>query len=306
MNKVTNKKTSAASGDEEPRKKSSIPKTNMERVRQVADTMSGDGGEWLKLKAGKNRIRILPSRTEDGSFFYLAVVHYGFVDGTDRRAYPCLRALGESRCPVCQVIAVHQDDINPDVKNAVRGLNPKKRFLMNVLDRSEEGGGVKLFGAGPMIMKDILAIFRDPDFEDITDPEEGRDITIDKEGSGMSTEYAARPGAKQSDVGMKDWHKHLFDLKDNAYREIPTRKEYLQYLMDQYGDMLDIRVIFKSELNKKSREVAEEDDDEEAPPKSKSSKTVKRKTLIEKDEEEDEEELKDDDDDSGDEDEDDE
>ena len=281
---------------DKPVKKSSVPKTNMERVRQVAESMGGDGGEWLKLKAGKNRVRLLPSRTEDGSFFYSSVLHFGFNDGTERRAYPCMRSLGESKCPVCQVIAVHQDDTNPDVKNAVRALSPKKRFIMNAIDRSEDGGGVKLLGIGPMIMKDILAIFRDPDFEDITDPDEGRDITIDKEGSGMSTEYAARPGAKQSSVGMKDWHKHLFDLKENAYREIPTRKEYLQYLMDSYGDLLDISTIFKSELRSKKRDDNEDEDaeeEEEAPRKTKPTKSVKRKTLIEKDEEEDEEELDD-------------
>ena len=295
MAKSTSRGVQAPEDDEQPRKKSSVPKTNMERVRQVAESMGGDGGEWLKLKAGKNRVRLLPSRTEDGSFFYSSLLHFGFSDGTERRAYPCMRALGESKCPVCQVIAVHQDDTNPDVRNAVKNLSPKKRFIMNVIDRAEEGGGVKLLSAGPMIMKDILAIFRDPDFEDITDPEEGRDITIDKEGSGMNTEYAARPGAKQSSVGMKDWHKHLFDLKESAYRDIPTRKEYLQYLMDSYGDQLDISTIFKTELRAKKREEedAEDGEEEDDSPKSKSTKKVKRKTLIEKDEEEDEEELDD-------------
>ena len=238
------------------------PRTNLERTRAVLDGMGGDSEFW-NPKEGRNKIRILPSGQEDGSFFYKSTLHYGFTAGGTRRAYPCYSAVDKPRCPVCRVIALHEDDSSPDIQKAIHNLMPKNRFLMNVVVRPSEE--VKIFGAPWTVMKKLRGIVRDDDYGDITDPDEGHDVTVIKEGTGLNTEYDVTPSPKVTRVGVEDWESALHDLKKKAYREIPSRQEYINYLMDCYGDLLDIRSIFRDETKgvKKKKLIEEEDEDEE-------------------------------------------
>lgn len=55
---------------------------------------------------------------------------------------------------------------------------PKTRYFLWVIDRADEAAGPKLFTCPPTCMRDIIALFSDPDYGDLSKPENGTDITI--------------------------------------------------------------------------------------------------------------------------------
>ena len=53
------------------------------------------------------------------------------------------------------------------------------RTYVPVLVRGEESEGVKFWGFGKNVYQELLGFFADPDYGDLTDPVNGRDITVE-------------------------------------------------------------------------------------------------------------------------------
>lgn len=60
-----------------------------------------------------------------------------------------------------------------------RKLEPKMRTYVPVIVRGKEDEGVKFWGFGITIYKELLSIIGDPDYGDITDLTTGRDIVVE-------------------------------------------------------------------------------------------------------------------------------
>jgi hypothetical protein len=58
-------------------------------------------------------------------------------------------------------------------------MEPKLRTFAPVLVRGEEGEGVRFWGFGKTVYQEILGYIADPDYGDITDASEGRDIVVE-------------------------------------------------------------------------------------------------------------------------------
>lgn len=61
---------------------------------------------------------------------------------------------------------------------AGRKLEPKMRTYVPVLVRGQEKEGVKFWGFGKQLYQELLSFIADPDYGDITDLKEGRDIVV--------------------------------------------------------------------------------------------------------------------------------
>ena len=59
-----------------------------------------------------------------------------------------------------------------------KGLFAKQRFFSPVLVRGEESEGVRVWGYGKQAYEKLLTIVLDPDYGDITDPDDGNDLKI--------------------------------------------------------------------------------------------------------------------------------
>jgi len=59
-----------------------------------------------------------------------------------------------------------------------RKLEPKMRTYVPVIVRGQENEGVKFWGFGKLIYQELLSIIADPDYGDITDLKEGRDVVV--------------------------------------------------------------------------------------------------------------------------------
>jgi len=82
-----------------------------------------------------------------------------------------------------------------------RKMEPKMRTYVPVLVRGQESEGVKLWGFGKTVYQELLSIISDPDYGDITDPVNGRDISVEftaAEGAGSFPKTAIRVKPNQT------------------------------------------------------------------------------------------------------------
>ena len=267
--------------DKLKKKKGQAFKTNMDKVLSKAKEL--ESGLFFQLKAGKNEMRILPPWNDDGMFYHESVIHYGFMVEGKNRAYPCLKFLGEKKCPACDLFARLSQGDKEDQKIA-RNLRPTAKFFVNVVPKGSEN--VKIFALKPKMLKQILGYMADDDWGDVTDPEEGHNIVIEKEGEGLMTRYEVRVKPKPTGIEVEDWENKLHDLVAETTQTIEY-DEMKELLDEKYGE-------------EKEDDDEDEDEEEEEKPKKK-KKPIKEE---EEDEEEDEEEEDDDEEDDDDEDED--
>jgi len=68
-----------------------------------------------------------------------------------------------------------------------KDLSARQRFFAPVLVRGEEDKGVRLWGFGKTAYKELLNLVLNPEYGDITDTDEGTDLTIN---------YGKPPGAQ--------------------------------------------------------------------------------------------------------------
>ena len=58
-------------------------------------------------------------------------------------------------------------------------LEPKMRTFVPVVVRGREDEGVKFWGFGKTVYQELLSVISDPDYGDITDPLNGRDVNVE-------------------------------------------------------------------------------------------------------------------------------
>jgi hypothetical protein len=113
---------------------------------------------------------------------------------------------------------------------AAKKMEPKLRTFVPVLVRGEEGEGVRFWGFGKTVYQEILGYMADPDYGDITDPNEGRDITVEvvsAEDSGTSypvTTIRVKPKETPLATSKEETDKYL-----NSQKEITELYSELTY-----------------------------------------------------------------------------
>ena len=144
------------------------------RLNQLQTTTSTKKSFW-KPEPGKTQIRIVPYKFNKDNPFQELFFHYQF----------------ENKTHISPVSYGRPDPINEfssklkstGVKDDwIQGkrLEPKIRTYAPVVVRGQESEGVKFWGFGKTVYQELLSIIADPDYGDITDPINGRDITVEK------------------------------------------------------------------------------------------------------------------------------
>lgn len=127
-----------------------------------------------KPKPGKQQVRIVPYIHNPSNPFIELLFHYGFAGKTILS--PTTR--GEAD-PLVEFANQLKSTGNRDDWELSKQLTPKLRTYVPVLVRGEESEGVKFWGFGKNVYQELLAFFSDPDYGDLTDPTNGRDITVE-------------------------------------------------------------------------------------------------------------------------------
>lgn len=127
-----------------------------------------------KPKPGSNQVRIVPYQHDKDNPFLELFFHYDL----GKRNYLSPVTYGESD-PVVEFADKLKSTGNSDDWKLSKKLEPKMRVYVPVVVRGEESDGVKFWGFGKQVYTELLGFIADPDYGDITDPMNGRDIVVE-------------------------------------------------------------------------------------------------------------------------------
>jgi len=157
---------------------------DMELMRRKLATLRGEGRDsaqasvWFKPDNGDTDIRIVP--TNDGDPLKEMFFHYNVGDHKGGILCP-KRNYGE-HCPICefasQLWREGVDSNDEESKKLAKSLFVRTRFFSPVVVRGREEEGVKIYGYGKTAYELLLGYILDPEYGDVTDVQEGTDITL--------------------------------------------------------------------------------------------------------------------------------
>jgi len=227
----------------------------------------GSGDWWQPRKGEKEMFRVLPAFDKRGICILRRVLHYGFeVDGRSR-AFPCLEDnepwLEAEACPVDHVVAALRASGDKDEMEAADDLDSSSaKFVVQGIDVNKPDKGVQKWAAPLSFGKYFIDLIEDEDIEDVTDPEDGYDIIIEKSGKGRGTKYEYRMRPKSTEVAYDNWEAELEDLTKTT--EVKDARELADLLIECYGNSFDIEEYledfdFPKKGKNKKKEKEEED-----------------------------------------------
>jgi len=155
---------------------------NMELMRKKLAALRGEGEReqsvWFKPDEGDQDIRIVP--TSDGD--PLKEMHFHYNVGDHRGGIVCPKRNYGEHCPICEFASsvwregVEQND--EESKKLAKSLFVRARYFSPVVVRGLESEGVKVYGYGKTAYELLLGYILDPEYGDITDTNDGTDITL--------------------------------------------------------------------------------------------------------------------------------
>ena len=143
------------------------------RLSQLQTTNNRTSSLW-KPQPGKTQIRIVPySFNKDNPFIEL-FFHYNL----NNRAYLSRISFGRPD-PIEEFAQKLKGSGNKEDYQLAKKLEAKMRTFAPVVVRGEERQGVRFWGFGKTVYQELLSIIADPDYGDITDPVNGRDVVVE-------------------------------------------------------------------------------------------------------------------------------
>ena len=194
------------------------------RLNKLQSTTSKKVELW-KPAPGKHTIRLVPYKFNKENPFIELFFHYNI----NNKSYLSPSSFGRPD-PIVEFADKLKRMGDKEDWKAAKKMEPKLRTFVPVLVRGEEGEGVRFWGFGKTVYQEILGYMADPDYGDITDPNEGRDITVEvvsAEDSGTSypvTTIRVKPKETPMAASKEETDKFL-----NSQKEITELYSELTY-----------------------------------------------------------------------------
>ena len=210
------------------------------KLNNLSQTNNRKNYQW-KPQPGKQQVRIVPYKHQPDNPFIELYFHYGI----NNRTYLSPKSFGRPD-PIVEFAEKLTRSGDKDDYRMGRSLMPKMRTFVPVLVRGEEAEGVRFWGFGKEVYQELLSVIADPDYGDITDSTQGRDITIEF----LSAEEAGRSFPK-TNIRVKpntspiSENKNIIDGVANNQAEITEIYQELSY--DELKDALEKWVSGESE-----------------------------------------------------------
>jgi hypothetical protein len=210
------------------------------RLNKLSNKNSRADNLW-KPEEGKNVVRIVPYIHQKEYPFIEAYFHWGIAK---KRTLVSPVTTGDAD-PIVEFADKLRSQGDKESIELSKKLYPKMRTYVPVVVRGKEHEGVKFWGFGKTVYEELLKIIADPDYGDITDPSNGRDITVDFEKGKVPTDNktSVRPKPNTSAItDDEDVIKKLADqpnfLEDiyqvNTYEDL--EKALNEYLQPEEGE----------------------------------------------------------------------
>jgi hypothetical protein len=143
------------------------------RLGQLQTTNNRTSSLW-KPQPGNQQIRIVPYAFNKENPFIELFFHYNL----NNRSYLSPISFGRPD-PIEEFAQKLKASGNKEDYQLSKKLEAKMRTFAPVIVRGEESQGVKLWGFGKTVYQELLSIIADPDYGDITDPVNGRDVSVE-------------------------------------------------------------------------------------------------------------------------------
>jgi hypothetical protein len=145
----------------------------LKRFNSLQNNTKKSDSIW-KPANGKSQIRIVPYKFNKDIPFIELYFHYNI----NNKTYLSPMSFGRPD-PIVEFAEKLKRTGDTDDWKAGKKMEPKLRTFVPVIVRGKENEGVKFWGFGKTVYQDILGYIADPDYGDITDPIQGRDIVLD-------------------------------------------------------------------------------------------------------------------------------
>ena len=143
------------------------------RLGQLQTTNNRTSSLW-KPQPGKTQIRIVPYEFNKDNPFIELFFHYNL----NNRSYLSPISFGRPD-PIEEFAQKLKASGNKEDYQLSKKLEAKMRTFAPVIVRGEESQGVKFWGFGKTVYQELLSIIADPDYGDITDAVNGRDVVVE-------------------------------------------------------------------------------------------------------------------------------
>lgn len=185
----------------------------MVREKQILEEESARTGmNYLQLEEGNTMIRIMPP-WEKGrkSPFYKAWVHYVKNPAKPKengKPFLCPNKMNDKPCIVCAKVSQLRRSANPVDKEIAGELAASRQVFANVVNLNDPDRGVQVMKFGKTIYSELLAYMdpKDPaSVGDLSHPEKGYNVVIDRKGKGLETRYKVRIARAPSPLPKAAW-----------------------------------------------------------------------------------------------------
>ena len=146
------------------------------KLATLQSTSNTKDNFW-KPEPGKQVVRIVPYKHNKDNPFIELFFHYNLGNN---KTYLSPLSFGRPD-PVAEFADKLKSTGNKDEWIQGKRLEPKMRTFAPVIVRGQESEGVKFWGFGKTVYQELLSVIADPDYGDITDSMNGRDIMIERQ-----------------------------------------------------------------------------------------------------------------------------
>jgi len=143
------------------------------RLGKLQNTQKKSDALW-KPTPGKHQVRIVPYKFNKDNPFIELYFHYNI----NNKTYLSPISFGRPD-PIVEFADKLKRMGDKEDWKAAKAMEPKLRTFVPIVVRGEEGDGVRFWGFGKTVYQEILGYIADPDYGDITDALEGRDLTVE-------------------------------------------------------------------------------------------------------------------------------
>ena len=206
------------------------------RLAQLQTSTTRSTNLW-KPQPGRTQIRIIPYKLNTDTPFIELFFHYDLGG----KSFLSPTSFGRPD-PIEEFADKLKQSGNREDWRLGKKLESKLRTFAPVVVRGEEQGGTKFWGFGKTVYQELLSIIADPDYGDISDPLNGRDVVVEfktAEETGASfpkTTIRVKP----NQTPITEDKAVLTDLLDNQkdIREVYNELTYDE-LAEALGDWLN-------------------------------------------------------------------
>ena len=146
------------------------------KLSQLQSTTSTKENFWKPIP-GKTQVRMVPYKFNKDNPFVELYFHYNLGNN---RTYLSPVSFGRPD-PVNEFSEKLKSSGNREEWLQGKKIEPKMRTFAPVVVRGQERDGVKFWGFGKTVYQELLGFIADPDYGDIADAINGRDIVVERQ-----------------------------------------------------------------------------------------------------------------------------